>query len=224
MLSHPDPAQLPSASAPLQLPPSPRPPAPAQAAESGPGAGPASSQKHLPHLAGACCAGELGRETSGPAECFPGRTARAPCAVASPWAVPRSQPAAVPPSSSPPWKLFIIPGKPALMLRDIFGYKGKINSLSLGGPDALQTPVLKPGPASAAARGQHRRAGGSPGEGLQAPPITRRQHHARGCRPHAARSPLGCRGGFSLPATLRPGPPWGHADAPPHTPRHGQHR
>ena len=67
----------------LQLPPFPRPPASAQAAESGPGAGPASSQRHYPHLAGACCAGELGKETSGPAERFPGRAARAPCAVAS---------------------------------------------------------------------------------------------------------------------------------------------
>lgn len=64
---------------PLQLPASPSPAAPAQAAESGP----ASSQRHHPHLAAACCAGELERETSGPAERFPGRAARAPCAVAS---------------------------------------------------------------------------------------------------------------------------------------------
>lgn len=67
----------------LQLPSSPRPPAAAQAAKSGPGAGPASSQRHHLHLAGACCAGRLGRETSGPAEHFPGRMARVPCAVAS---------------------------------------------------------------------------------------------------------------------------------------------
>lgn len=62
--------------------PSPQLPA-AQAAESGPGAGPASSQRHHPHWTGACCARESGRETSGPAGCFPGRAAKAPFAVAS---------------------------------------------------------------------------------------------------------------------------------------------
>lgn len=62
------------------------------------------------------------------------------------------------------------------MLRDIFSYKEKINSLSLRGPDALQILVLNPGPVSAAVQGQH-------GRGAPRIPVV-----PEGDRPHAARS------------------------------------
>lgn len=95
------------------------------------------------------------------------------------------------------------------MLRDIFSYKGKINSLSLRGPDALQILVLNPGPVSAAVQGQH-------GRGAPRIPIMPRQRHARGgqtprCRqcclvPVKAAQPWGAPGGLPF-AGGSPSPP-----------------
>lgn len=89
-------------------------------------------------------------ETSGPVGCVPGHRARAPSAAA-----PALGHALQPASSC---SSVLIPAREIIyllrnvfsqetspVLRDIFSYKEQINSVSLRGSDALQTPVLNPG-------------------------------------------------------------------------------
>lgn len=191
-----------------QLPASPSPPA--QAAESGPGAAPASSQRHHPHLAGACCARESGRETSGPAGCFPGRAAKAPFAVAS--ALGRA------PQSAGGCSSFLIPALEIIyLLKNSFPWEACSNAegnLQLQGknkqfepwrPRCSANTGAKPRASASSCAGSAQESGGVPPErGSEHPPVVPRQRRAGGgqsprcqqcCRvPTKAAQPWGARG------------------------------
>lgn len=137
-------------------------------------------------------------ETSGPIGCVPGHRARAP-STAAPALGRALQPASSCSSVLIPAREIIYLFKNVFsqetspVLRDIFNYKEQINSLSLQGPDALQTPVLNPGLALAAVWGQHCSTAGS----LQRP-----HSQAAPCqRGTGATQPVGAQGTGSVGPT-----------------------